>query len=73
MGAMVPHTYRVDKYCGGTWCGCYDGAATIDQCMQFANDGFCDYCRITCDDGSVLKVHFTTPEQESFEAAGKTY
>ena len=72
-GALVHHTYRVDKYSGGKWCGCFDRAATIDQCMQFANDGFCDYCRITCDDGSVLKVHFTTPELENGETVERLY
>ena len=68
-GAIVRHTYGVVKYSGGIMCGQCEGNATIDQCMEYANDGFCDYCRITCDDGSVLKVHFTTPEQDELEPA----
>lgn len=62
-GACTSHTYTCSKYAGGTYCGNAVNLATIDQCIAFANDGFCDYCRIVCDDGSVLKVHFTTPEQ----------
>lgn len=70
-GAMVRNAYSVIKYCGGVNCGSAIDFATLDQCMEFANDGFCDYCRITCDDGSVLKIHFTTPEQETMEPAGQ--
>ena len=71
--AVIHHTYSVVKYCGGTYCGDAIDLATIDQCMEFANDGFCDYCRITCDDGSVLKIHFATPEQETHEPAWPMY
>ena len=72
-GATIAHTYSVIKYAGGVRCGDACGLATIDQCMEFANDGFCDYARITCDDGSVLKVHFETPEQETNEPAWPEY
>lgn len=72
-GALINHEYSVIKYAGGTRCGDAFGFTTIDQCMAFANDGFCDYCRITCDDGSVLKIRFTTPEQETNEPASAEY
>lgn len=72
-GARINHEYSVIKYAGGTRCGDACGFASIDQCMEFANDGFCDYARISCDDGSVMKVHFTTPEQETHEPAGIEY
>ena len=72
-GAMVSNAYSVIKYCGGVNCGSAIDLATLDQCMEFANDGFCDYCRITCNDGSVLKVHFSTPEQETMEPAWHEY
>lgn len=72
-GAVIEHQYSAIKYAGGTRCGDAFGFASIDQCIAFANDGFCDYCRITCDDGSVLKIHFTTPEQETHEPATVEY
>ena len=72
-GAVISHTYSVTKYSGGMWCGNAHFMATIDQCIEFANDGFCDYCRITCDDGSILKVHFTTPEQDACEPANPNF
>lgn len=72
-GAIVSHTYSVAKYSGGTYCGNAIDFATIDQCMEFANDGFCDYCRIVCDDGSVLKIHLSTPEQDACEPAWPEY
>lgn len=72
-GALIHHTYSVIKYSGGVMCGQAEHLATIDQCMEYANDGFCDYCRITCDDGSMLKVHFTTPEQDECEPANPNF
>ena len=72
-GALIDHTYNVRKYSGGVFCGVAQNLATIDTCIEFANDGFCDYCRITCDDGSILKIRFTTPEQETHEPAGIEY
>lgn len=68
-GALIHNSYSVKKYAGGVYCGVADGMASIDSCIEFANDGFCDYCRIVCDDGSVLKIHFSTPEQEACEPA----
>lgn len=49
--------YVVNKYCGGTWCGnAY--CETLDACYAFANDGFCDYMRITeMETGTVIKAH----------------
>lgn len=72
-GAVIHHTYSVTKYSGGVMSGQADQLASIDQCMEFSNDGFCDYCRITCDDGSVLKVRFTTPEQDACEPANPNF
>lgn len=72
-GATIKNTYSVTKYAGGVLCGNADMLPTIDRCMEFANDGFCDYCRITCGDGSVLKIHFTTPEQETNEPANPNF
>jgi len=73
-GAKISHMYSVIKYCGGVRCGDATNMPSIDSCIEFANDGFCDYCRITCDDdGSQLKIHFTTPEQETHEPSGIYY
>lgn len=37
--------YIVNKYCGRTYCG--NGFFnTIDECVEFANDGFCDKAKI---------------------------
>lgn len=56
-------TYTANKYCGGTYCG--DGLfESLDECLTFADDGFCDYVRVVSDEGQVLKIHFTpTPER----------
>lgn len=60
------------KYCGGTYCG--DGIfETLDECFAFANDGFCDYCRITGENGDVLKLHFRTENQATHEPMMKEY
>lgn len=73
-GALIHNTYTVYKYAGGNYCGSANNQATIDRCIEFANDGFCDYCRIVCDnDGSVLKIHFTTPEQDVCEPANPNF
>ena len=60
--------YMVYKYCGGTYCGMAEGKATIDECMEYADDGFCDYARIVKfrDDGTqqVLKVHFEPSDRD---------
>lgn len=37
--------YIVNKYCGRTYCG--NGFFnTLDECVEFANDGFCDKAKI---------------------------
>lgn len=71
-GALVRHEWKVAKYGGGTYCGVAT-CATLDQCFAFANDGFCDYCRITSEDGDVLRLHFKTTNQDTCEPMGLTY
>ena len=49
------------KYCGGIRCsnGEFD---SIQECIDFANDGFCDYVRITSEEIS-LKVKITASKK----------
>lgn len=64
--------WTVVKYSGGVCCG--DGIfETLDQCFAFANDGFCDYCRITGENGDVLKLHFKTANQGTLEPVAEEY
>lgn len=60
--------YTVHKYSGGTFCGMAEGRRSIDECMEYADDGFCDYARIqkARDDGTVqvIKVHFEPTERD---------
>lgn len=37
---MIPR-YIVNKYCGRTYCG-NGHFDTMEECMAFINDGFCD-------------------------------
>lgn len=61
-------TYSGYKYCGGTYCGCIQGQSTIEQVMEFSDDGFCDYVRIMKEreDGTVqvMKVHFEPSDRD---------
>lgn len=54
--------YAAAKYSGGVYCG--NGSFdSFDECMEFADDGFCDYVRIV--DQETLqrfKVHFDPKE-----------
>lgn len=63
---MVYVSYTAYKYSGGTYCG--NGFfETLDECFEFANDGFCDYVRIVNDaDGQVIKMHFTPTESRMY-------
>lgn len=59
--------YTVAKYSGGVWCGMAEGFESLDKCMEYADDGFCDYARITKFEGGrqqVLKVHFEPSERD---------
>ena len=38
--------YEVCKYCGRVYCG-NAFCDTIEECLQFANDGFCNKAIIT--------------------------
>ena len=53
--------YRCNKYSGGVYCGNAE-LDSIQACIDFANDGFCDYVRIIGPDGSDYRIHFKTPE-----------
>lgn len=47
--------YIVNKYCGRTYCG--NGFFnTIEECMEFANDGFCDKAIISDNNGNKWTV-----------------
>ena len=50
--------FEVKKYAGGTYCG--NGFfETMDECYEFANDGFCDYMRVYDTKNDItLKIHF---------------
>lgn len=50
------------KYAGGTYCG-NALCRSLDECMSFADDGFCDYVRVETPEGKILKIHFTPTEQ----------
>lgn len=69
--------YTVHKYSGGTFCGMAEGRGSIDECMEYADDGFCDYARITKvrEDGTVqvLKVHFEPTERDGAWYASHDY
>lgn len=54
--------YEVCKYCGRTYCG--NGFfETLDECLIFANDGFCDRAVITSrNDGMKLKIKIEREE-----------
>ena len=69
--------YTVHKYSGGTYCGMAEGRETLDACMEYADDGFCDYARIVNEreDGTVqvIKVHFEPTERDSEWYAGHDY
>lgn len=60
--------YSVAKYSGGTWCGLAEGFESLDEAMEFADDGFCDYARIVkfMTDGTkqTLKIHFEPSERD---------
>lgn len=53
--------FRAAKYCGGVYCG--NGEFdSIQECIDFANDGFCDYVRIASEEIS-LKVKITASKK----------
>lgn len=55
-------TYTAYKYAGGTYCG--NGFfKSLDECFEFANDGFCDYVRVVTEDGQTIKMHFTPSDE----------
>ena len=55
--------YVANKYSGGTWCG--NGLfSTIDECLEFARDGFCDYVRVFDEEEKITyKIHFDGQEE----------
>lgn len=55
--------YSANKYSGGTWCG--NGLfSTIDECLEFARDGFCDYVRVFDEEEEITyKIHFDGQEE----------
>lgn len=60
--------YTVVKYSGGVMCGMGEGYKSLDDAMEYADDGFCDYARITKlrEDGTTqtLKVHFEPTDRD---------
>ena len=74
---MAGVSYEVSKYCGGTYCGNGGGFKSLDDAMEWADDGFCDYARISKEreDGTVqtLKVHFEPTERDSEWYASHDY
>lgn len=62
-------TYYVTKYSGGTNCGNAINFKSLDEAMEWADDGFCDYARITKhrDDGTTqtMKIHFEPTERDA--------
>lgn len=54
--------YVANKYAGGTWCG--NGYfQTMEECLEFAMDGFCDYVRVKdLTTGVTFKIHFDGQE-----------
>lgn len=49
--------YIVNKYCGRVYCG--NGYFnTLDECMKFADDGFCDKAIIVDENGKRYTVKF---------------
>lgn len=69
--------YTVHKYSGGTFCGMAEGRASLDECMEYADDGFCDYARIQKERGDgtvqVLKVHFEPTDRDEQWYEGHDY
>lgn len=56
--------YTAWKYAGGTYCGTGD-FDTLDACLEFADDGFCDYVRVQdAGNGRKLKIHFEPTERD---------
>lgn len=54
--------YSAKIYSGGVYCGCGE-FDTLDACFEFADDGFCDYVRVTnLETGQVLKIRFDPKE-----------
>lgn len=59
----MDYRYECKKYCGGTYCG--NGEFdTLDECYEFADDGFCDYMNVydTFKDVTI-KAHFNVAEE----------
>ena len=56
--------YTAWKYAGGTYCGNGD-FDTLDECLAFADDGFCDYVRVQ-DQATLrtIKIHFEPNEED---------
>lgn len=50
--------FEARKYCGGVFCG--NGEfSSLQECFDFADDGFCDYVRIKdTKRGQTIKIHF---------------
>lgn len=64
--------YVADKYAGGTWCG--NGYfQTMEKCLEFTMDGFCDYVRVKdLTTGVTFKIHFDGHEfQHVVEGMGR--
>ena len=59
-------TYTAHKYSGGVWCGMGE-FDTLDDCLAYADDGFCDYVRVVRDTGQVIKIHFTPTEEKMYD------
>lgn len=58
--------YTAYKYAGGTYCG--NGFfESLDECLAFADDGFCDYVRVESDEGQTIKMHFTPTDSKMFD------
>lgn len=60
------NAYTAYKYCGGTYCGNGD-FESLDECLEFADDGFCDYVRIVSAKGQTIKMHFTPTEENMYK------
>ena len=58
-------TYTAWKYSGGTYCGNGD-FDSLDACLAFADDGFCDYVRVqNTDTLQIIKIHFEPTDRDS--------
>lgn len=61
-------TYTAYKYAGGTYCG--NGFfESLDECLTFADDGFCDYVRVVSDEGQTIKMRFTRTESKMYDTS----